>query len=59
MTRPTHGIEVDATGVAIGWFTLCGKHMILDIKKEDHVLTHKQRGITCSRCKERATRLGG
>lgn len=46
----THGIAIDpATGVAINWFTLCGKHVIF-LPPGDALDNTR---IDCARCKEK------
>lgn len=59
VTKPFHAIEVDKSGVAFNWFTMCGKHMILDIKKDDVVEPHTNpSAVTCKRCLEKLGKIG-
>jgi hypothetical protein len=45
----THDIEVDSKGVAINWFTKCGKHVVF-LPKTDTVDPSKD--VDCPKCLE-------
>lgn len=46
-----HCMPVDFTGVAIGWFTYCGKHAVF-LPKADHIVRQSDT-VDCPKCKER------
>ena len=45
----THAIKVDSQGVALNWFTVCGKHVVF-LPKCDTLDNSK---VDCPKCKAR------